>query len=693
MRTRSALSVIVVATIFLSVSFGQNNSPILAAGDPVDELRSQLSSTSVDDQLTGLQAAAELGDLAAAAVPEIDKLLASSSVAVRHEALLTLTRMGPAAAAAVPSIEKLLKDKSIIIRYAALRNLASIGPKAAAALPAVNERLMDTDTLVQVEAGLAFLSIERLSPAAVRRAVRVGMSALDKPDPVIAKEAVSVLSLCGNTAVAPLTSMLSKNPSSQMCHNVCEALSSLGSVAAPARIAIVKLLEYEDPVVRSHALTTLRRIAQPAQIPEILPAVTAALKDKVPSVRLNALETIAYFGPAAAAALPDVIACSTDPEDLVRSESMATIAALGLESQDAAKALDVGLGDSVAFVTLRAAESLPRIGTVAVPILKKRLSDPQYRRLAAIALSEMKATAAPAEEELVSLLSCDDVEDRRAVIFALAAIGPGASNSAKQALTTMLRDTAAETRGAAAYALACMGVSEVLPDLREYIKKTPVDRLALGSAVAVVLLQPESADDIQAAVPVMAEGLLMVTGQPRRILADVLGQLGERSAPAVESLKVILKDEEPASRLAALNALAGIGPAAAPAVSDLQVILNDGDAAERNTAALALGRIGAAAAAAVPDLRKQLIAHDEFERFAAAWALVKINPSEEQVKAFEPLAIQMLGEGPPRARLGAIDILMSAGKPSAAALAALQTASNDPDPVVKAAVTAALSTK
>jgi HEAT repeat protein len=138
------------------------------------------------------------------------------------------------------------------------------------------------------------------------------------------------------------------------------------------------------------------------------------------------------------------------------------------------------------------------------------------------------------------------------------------------------------------------------------------------------------------------------TSEERRQVAAVLGAIGPKAKPAVESLIRLLDDDDEPVREAGMKALENIGPQAAAAVPDLTLILEGkGKAATaswRLQAVRALGKIGPSARTAVPALTACL--GDPDMNLVREACLVLGGLGREAVPAV-PALIEVLKNRPP----------------------------------------------
>jgi HEAT repeat protein len=183
-------------------------------------------------------------------------------------------------------------------------------------------------------------------------------------------------------------------------------------------------------------------------------------------------------------------------------------------------------------------------------IAQLRSADPKTRLAAARALADQGGDAADAVAGLADAAGDTNPAVRELAITTLGRIGPEA-REALPALERALRDENSSVRTAA--------------------------------ALAIDSINPSS----QLHLPVLIESLR--AGDGPVFLA--VGQMGERGAWAVPTLKALLSDRRSSIRALAAKALGGIGPAAREAERGLQQCLRDDEPSVRKAAQNALRQI------------------------------------------------------------------------------------------------------
>lgn len=125
----------------------------------------------------------------------------------------------------------------------------------------------------------------------------------------------------------------------------------------------------------------------------------------------------------------------------------------------------------------------------------------------------------------------------------------------------------------------------------------------------------------------------------RRAAAFAMGKLGKHALPYVNTLKILLQqDQEVSVRSACATSLGELGPLAAGEIAPvvIQAFDKEKQLSARRSLALALGKIGDQAGPAEPLLRKALTDSDSALRQNAAWSLGQLG------KAGEPAIAELI---------------------------------------------------
>jgi HEAT repeat protein len=229
----------------------------------------------------------------------------------------------------------------------------------------------------------------------------------------------------------------------------------------------------------------------------------------------------------------------------------------------------------------------------AIPALAKALRDPdnEVRWAAAGALAKIREDAVPV---LLDSLRDQDWRVRHASVYALGEIGAGAK-AAIPALIRELADPFPTVRTSTVASLVNIGNSAIDPSLEAVENGTGVARQ--GAAQVLIRLYPS---------PRMVGPLLnMLRDQnpdSRLMAINFLDLIRAGDARVVAALTEALKDPIAEVRLAAAKGLARLGSKADAAVPSLAQALADESPAVREQAARTLGAIPGAANSTAPGL-------------------------------------------------------------------------------------------
>lgn len=542
--------------------------------------------------------------------------------------------IGQLGAAAKPEVERLLEDKNELVRGRASAALKSIR------IAELVRELQDKEA--RNEAAKALI---QLGPDAVYPILRqlekewVPFEGVEH-GPVTSWVADAVFLNLGADAVPPLVETLQDgNPLLQIL-----AAYSLGRLAMVAKGTqhILRNAEENDAVprvVQGFELSEVIVALKEALADTAVPALQIALKDEHQGVREFAAMALGSIGEAAKDALPDLLEMLKDKDDKAAGlRAASAIARIGPE--EAVPALIEALNHEDAVVRRRAASALGRMGhgrsagripgsreaVEAIPVLIEALKDDDDSVVgsAASALGSMGVDAKEAVPALIEVLTEGSGEDARFfVVRALGELGQ-AGKEAVPVLTELLDDDHPLVRRAAEEALAKMGVDTddaigklllILSDADEHLQTRAKAARALGQS------GPAAKEAIPALIDILDHEQHWVIRGPA---ARALGMFGPEAKEAVPALIRAVNDEHPWADPAAAAAAVGM-PAPVPA-HQLVVLRNKQDGV-RSTAAWSLGQIGRAAKAALPALENALLDENERIRSTAEEALKKIDPS------------------------------------------------------------------
>ena len=199
------------------------------------------------------------------------------------------------------------------------------------------------------------------------------------------------------------------NPDKEARQRAIQSIGALGSDAGDAVPDIARLLTDDpDDDIRLCASVALAKMAPHTKA--VVPALIAALTDKLPQVRQNAINALIRLRADARAAVPALIAVMKDPENDTNAQVFlhtiqeGAASALGYVSEGTADAVpaltDVLKGESSDHMKAAAARSLGLIGPAAkeaVPTLYETLKhkDRHVREEATITLRALGENIEP----------------------------------------------------------------------------------------------------------------------------------------------------------------------------------------------------------------------------------------------------------------------------------------------------------
>jgi HEAT repeat protein len=389
-----------------------------------------------------------------------------------------------------------------------------------------------------------------------------------------------------------------------------------------------------------HCCCTLSHAAQDKQARIQLKQLLADLKGEDEEFKLDAIIELAEWGPEAAVAIPELIAAIRSRNEDFR---------------------------------LNAAITLGKIGQKAVPELAKLLAsdDADTRYYAVAALSWIGPHAKETVGAVVKLLADKDDGVRCKAVYALPRIAAGAK-LAVPVLIAAMDDKNEDARAAAVEALARFGKESVPALLAVLLGKDQAK--ARQAAAALGAIGADAKDAIGKLQPWLIGG----DNDNRTVAAETLAKIGAASIP---TLVKATRDNNPATRMAAVDALNQIGATAAAdlldalgsqhadvrrqaalrlaqmRISDKMVVLGlayalrDADEMVRYYAAEGLQQLGSQAKPAAPKLKEALIDLNFNVRQTAWYALANIDENPQ------PLLKKYLSDKNARLRINAAGLL------------------------------------
>ena len=306
-------------------------------------------------------------------IPVFAAVLENGDDSERYEAAEQLKEMGPWAAPAVPALIKALRDEDWANRSNVAEALGEVGPKAVNAIPALTKALQnDEDSIVQSNAA------EALGKIGNPNAIPILISALENEDDSVRRSAVDALEGFGHKAKTAVPALVRAVKNDKA--NGWVAASALGAIDAEgiSTPVLIEALGNSNSRMRRFAAIGLRLIGPKAAAAEKtlhdglrdgdLGARIAAARaywsvsgkadDAVRALRsvirasdrwhvqMWAANALAEIGPAAKAAVPELIACLRSDTRYVVTSSAEALGLIGPDAASVAPGLTALLEDS-----------------------------------------------------------------------------------------------------------------------------------------------------------------------------------------------------------------------------------------------------------------------------------------------------------------------------------------------------------
>ncbi len=308
---------------------------------------------------------------------------------------------------------------------------------------------------------------------------------------------------------------------------------------------------------------------------------TKAMASKDVATRIEAVRTLAQAGPAAKAAIPQLVDALDDEYWDVRKGAAAALGAIG---EDAIPALVPLLEENSYWRSRYAAEAIGLMGRQGAPAaeaLSRTLAhkDWEVRMWAGWAASQLGPDAAPALDALTEIVERQDGLDMVYATRAIAAIGPDAV-SAVPALEQAMSRGNGEALGAL-IAVGDEGVNAIgrmltaadknqawmaieglkragpaaapfVPQLIQHVKQPRDQWFCANAAEALGAIGPEAGDAANTLVDVMTGHSY---ADARRKAAAALGRIGRRTPAVRDALREATKDKDAGVAAAAKESL------------------------------------------------------------------------------------------------------------------------------------------
>ena len=350
---------------------------------------------------------------------QINRLIAGGAEE-RWDAVIELANIGPAAEAAIPALVAALGDKDGDVRINAAEALGNLG---SAAVPALLKALKDEDKEVVRAA------VEVLGDSGDGRAVKPILDILKaRKDDDLTAEAIGALGcLKAGEAAEPLIAILADKKSPEdWRHRAADALGGIGDKRAVPVLkgtltegddylktasaeslaelgdeegvkAVLRIMKEGPSAKRCKMIWALARVGG-VRNAKYVPNLIEVLKgDGDEMCRQQAAHALGYIGPAAKAAVPELIAAMKDASRSVRRDATGALVEIGQPRDAILGALVGALDEKEEEASFFVAYSLLRLNCPekAIPVFVKLLKheQPEARRAAAKALGEAGAVA------------------------------------------------------------------------------------------------------------------------------------------------------------------------------------------------------------------------------------------------------------------------------------------------------------
>jgi HEAT repeat protein len=558
--------------------------------DAVPVVRQGLKDPSPEQRRLAVRAIALIGPAAADAAPDLAPLLDSRDP-LRDEAGTALARIGKAA---VPVLNAALQDDDLPMieqtvtalgsgfvllrlradptawqdpaerRRVALDAFSKMGE---AAVDPVREALKDGHPAVRAKAAAVLGDLgfqDRAIVVALARCLR------DSDSSVRIQSANALLKLAPEPRVV-LTEvrLAAQDRDRDVRFAAMRYLSGLGSPALPL---LLTALRDEDPAVQAAAVEALTQLtADNDLLSRVL--VPLSSEEKNVSVRKNALKVLRRCGPSA---LPHFVAALKDREPAVREEAILILRDFKGDPKQLKAALLDALKDDDANIRAGALLTLVRFGNEALPHLRAAMGDgsPAVRRSAATGLSRFDVTVAPL---LIAALKDDDKEVREAALRSLLDLR-AEDKALLPLMAEALKDQDKTVRQGAAYVMKRFkeaGITYLLPLVDDpesdvqYAAVYAIDDIGGGAEKSFPVLEKVVRGTGPAKLRQMAMKAMLAVNQ--------LDNFQDDPPKAVPALIALLEGPKAAKRWEAAMTLAAIGPGARSAVPALTQARKDGD--------------------------------------------------------------------------------------------------------------------
>jgi HEAT repeat protein len=444
----------------------------------------------------------------------------------------------------------------------------------------------------------------------------------------------------------------SKTPAE--AYAAADALADLGIRAESAAPALVQALSSPDVDLRWRAARALGAAGNMKSAEGLIKAAS----DPEALVRAQSIFALGRLPGATEPMLKTIVQGLADKDVSVRRASVRALRGLETDRKEILPLVLKLLEESDPAIVLPALHTIAEGGADVVPALITALEHPEARYWACLVLAEIGPEAKSAVPSLAKALTDERPEVRLQAVIALGEVG-AAAKPAVSSLVKTLDDEFPAVRTAAIYSLGKIGDPSAVDAIAKAEQSDDPFMHALA-VWALAELQPTDTKRMAQAVDLLVG---MLGGEDRELAflaaraiveleppADVLrpamekemdaadGAKAERIIGAYASLgaKVVplaikaLQDPNTKRKDRALRVLTRVGPEAAPALPDLVKLLATENPALKTEVLFTIAAIGPQAESAVAPVTEALQDKDRGVMLTAAYALAKIGPAAKE---------------------------------------------------------------
>lgn len=201
------------------------------------------------------------------------------------------------------------------LRWTAIELLAKRPPTGAAGQAVLIAALDDSDEHVR---SVAMAALPK-SGVTADRGVPLLVSRCSGDHAVVAARALSEYRAAAAPALPNLIALLQNEQASVEARwNAARTIGKIGPDALSAVPALIADLDHSEDTIREHAAEAIGDIG-PVAAELGVPALRGVLQDPYVKVRRDAVRSLGYIGPAASAAVEEILPLLQDPEAIVRT--------------------------------------------------------------------------------------------------------------------------------------------------------------------------------------------------------------------------------------------------------------------------------------------------------------------------------------------------------------------------------------